>query len=68
MKSFYDENMKIGIPVIIDRGTDVILEDDFYYFNENKICYVKEGVNLKGKRKWMDLWKEMINYNSKKKN
>jgi len=25
--------MKIGLPMINDRGTDVILEDDLYYFN-----------------------------------
>ena len=33
VEMFYQENMKIGIPIVHDRGTDIIIENDYYFYN-----------------------------------
>ena len=65
VRLFYQENMKIGIPIVHDRGTDIIVENDFYYYNSvfksDKLHEFARGMqnitrlNTKPSQKWKHL-------------
>jgi len=65
MISFYNENSKIGVPLIVDRGTDIVSLDDYYFFNFNyktdkleefkKETISKTYIETSEKCKWISL-------------
>lgn len=78
MQLFYDENQKIGLPIFLDHDTDIVTENDLYYYNfmhkyDKLQQFVKETNperhwKIEQHSLWMSLWKNMTNFNEKKRN